>query len=274
VKALVLGAEGQLGAELVRLVGPGSGASHSEVSITDPAALDAALARREPAFVFNCAAYNAVDGAESEPEAARLINAQGPLNVALACSRLGARFIHFSTNFVFDGTTDRPYVETDRPAPLGAYGRSKLEGEQRVLEATPNALVIRTAAVFGGSRGQSFPERILERASHADRLPVVADQRINPTYTKDLAAAAVKLAEEGLEGVVHVVSAGCCTWAELALAVLTEFDLAAEVEPVSSAEFATAAKRPANGCLASIRVAPMRPWEEGLHDWAVRRRSA
>src|ERR1700674_2974389 len=146
---MVFGAGGQLGSELARLLGPGSGLTHAEASITDRDSVEGLLRRHRPEIVFNCAAYNAVDRAETERDLAFAVNAEGPANVALACVRTGARLVHFSTNFVFDGTLDRPYVETDQPAPLSVYGSSKLEGERRVMDVLPSALVIRTSALFG-----------------------------------------------------------------------------------------------------------------------------
>ena len=270
MKALVLGAGGQLGAELVRLLGEETAVTHRQVSITDAAAVAALVESRSPDVVFNCAAYNAVDRAETEVELARAVNATGPANVALACARHGSRFVHFSTNFVFDGRLERPYVESDTPGPLGAYARSKLEGERMVLEAMPAALVIRTAGVFGGDGGQSFPEKIAERVRQGIRPRVVADQHVNPTFTGDLAPAALGLAADGLEGIVHVVAEGCCGWDELARAALAELGLSAEVDPISTEELAARAARPLNGCLASIRVPPLRPWREALHAWAQR----
>ncbi len=270
----MLGAGGQLGSDLSRLIGDGSGVTHAEVSVTDPDALDALLSSRRPALVFNCASYNAVDRAEAERGLAYAVNSEGAANAARACARHRIRLVHFSTNFVFDGALDRPYVESDQPAPLSAYGLSKLEGEQRVLDLLPDALVIRTSALFGDTgsaiKGGSFPERILSRARRGEPLRVVTDQRVNPTYTRDLAPAAVELAESGLEGVVHVVSAGCAGWDEFARAVLAEFRVPAEVNAVSSAELAAPAARPLNGCLASSRVAALRPWREALQEWAVR----
>jgi dTDP-4-dehydrorhamnose reductase len=268
VKALVLGAGGQLGQEIVRLLGsPGYGLTHQLVSITDAGAVEAVIAERRPDVVFNCAAFNAVDRAESEPDAAFAVNARGPLNIASACVRHGAHFVHFSTNFVFDGTLDRPYVETDEPAPLGAYAHSKLEGERAVLRASPAALVIRTAAVYGGRRGQSFPERMLERARSGGPLRVVADQRVNPTYAADLAQAALELAGRHEGGVVHAVAEGCCAWDELARAVIEASGLSVAVEPVPTSEYPTPARRPPNGCLSSLRFRPLRPWREALREW-------
>lgn len=264
-----------MGSELSRLVGHDSAFTHDQVSVMDPVAVDALLSGLRPALVFNCAAYNAVDRAETERDLAFAVNAEGPANLARACARHRIRLVHFSTNFVFDGMLDRPYVELDEPAPLGAYGASKLEGEQWVLDLQPHSLVIRTSALYGdrGSaiKGGSFPDRILSRAVSGESLRVVADQKVNPTYASDLAAVALELAESDLEGLVHVVAAGCAGWDELARAVLAEFDVPAAVEAVSSAELGAPAPRPLNGCLASARVAPMRHWREGLHDWAVRR---
>lgn len=278
MNALVLGAGGQLGSELARLLGPGSGVTHAEASITDRDSIDQLIRSRRPEIVFNCAAYNAVDRAETEPDLAFAVNAEGPANVALACVRSGARLVHFSTNFVFDGALERPYVETDHPAPLSVYGASKLEGERRVLDALPGALVIRTSAVFGDTgstiKGGSFPERILARATAGEPLRVVSDQKVNPTYAGDLAPAVVALAESGLEGMVHVVAAGCAGWDEFARAVLQESHVRMPVHPVRTAELNAPARRPLHGCLASTRVAALRSWREGLHEWAVRRARA
>ena len=206
MKTLVLGAGGQLGSELVRLIPDAVGFSHQELSVSDQAAIEAAILEYRPELVFNCAAYNAVDKAEVEPQLAYAVNTAGAENAALACSRQGVQLVHFSTNFVFDGRLHRPYIEKDNAQPLGVYGRSKLDGERAVAAALPAALVIRTAAVFGdqGSaiKGGSFPERIVEQARRGERIRVVSDQKVNPTYARDLAAAAITLASGGLSGVI------------------------------------------------------------------------
>jgi dTDP-4-dehydrorhamnose reductase len=273
--ALVLGAGGQLGSELARLLGAGSGVAHAEASVTDRGSIDRLIRERRPEIVFNCAAYNAVDRAEMQLDLAFAVNGEGPANVAAACATSGARLVHFSTNFVFDGTLDRPYTESDAPAPLGAYAASKLEGEQRVLERLPGALVIRSSALFGDTgtavKGGSFPDRILERARRGDPLNVVSDQKVNPTYTGELAPAAIELAASGLEGVVHLVAAGCAGWDEFARAVLEESGVSANVGSILSSDLSSLARRPLNGCLISIRVEALRPWREGLREWSVRR---
>jgi dTDP-4-dehydrorhamnose reductase len=275
VKAVVLGAEGQLGFALMRLLPDAAGFSRRQVSVTDATAVRALVDQLKPELVFNCAAYNQVDRAESEPDLAREVNADGPFNIAVACRATGAHLVHFSTNFVFDGELGRPYVESDEPAPLGAYARSKLEGERRVLEALPRSLVVRTAAVFGhrppGIKGASFPDRILSLARRGEPLKVVADQKVNPTYADDLASAAVTLAEARLEGIAHVVAAGCSGWDDFARAVLAALGISAEVRGIDSSTLASPARRPPNGCLSSTRVRPLRPWRDGLADWARKR---
>ena len=234
------------------------------MSITDTAAVESLVLERRPDVVFNCAAYNAVDRAEAEREAAFSANADGPRVLAVACRRAGAALVHFSTNYVFDGRHEEPYVEADQADPVSVYGSSKLAGEGAVLAAGGHVAVVRSAAVYGGPN--SFPMRILERARAGHELTVVSDQFINPTFARDLAVAARNLAEEGTAGIVHAVADGCCSWDEFARAVLAEAGVGAEVRSVSSADYPQAARRPKNGCLASTRMAPLRSWREALHE--------
>jgi len=271
----VLGAGGLLGSELMKRLPDAIGLTRAQMSVTDLAAMNGALPHYEANVVFNCAAYNAVDRAEAEQEAAYQVNAQGAFNVALACAQNAVRLVHFSTNFVFSGSLDRPYVEGDEVDPLGVYGKAKLEGEKLTLMVMPQALIIRSAALFGGGGDGgrlSFPERILERAAAGERLRVVYDQTVNPTYAADLAAAAIALALTDMDGVVHVTAGGCSSWEELARATLREFGVSGEVEPVSSAELGAPARRPPNGCLGSSRTKALRPWRDALKEWAKKQR--
>lgn len=219
--------------------------------------------------VLNCAAYNGVDAAETDPTPAFAVNAVAAGAVAAACAASGARLVHFSTNYVFSGLppSARPYVESDPASPLGAYARSKVEGERAVLEALPAALVVRSAGLFGhgGSsvKGGSFPDRILARAASGAELRVVSDQYLNPTFTDDLAEATLPLVGSA-SGVVHLVAAGCCSWRDFAEATVSLAGLSVPVAGVTTAELGAAAPRPLNGCLASERVGPLRPWREAL----------
>lgn len=273
---LVFGAAGQLGQELVALaslvVGGAIAVPHEQASITDETAVQELLDQHHPDVVYNCAAYNAVDRAESEQGAAYAANELGPAVLAAACMRHRARLVHFSTNFVFDGELDRPYVESDEPAPLSVYAMSKLMGERRVLETSPDFLVVRTAGVFGGPA--SFPSRILDRARSGQPVRVVSDQTVNPTYARDLAEAALELVEDHTTGLVHAVAEGCCSWDEFAQATIDASGLAVKVEPISTGQLNSPARRPANGCMLSERFRPLRPWRAALHEWAGRLREA
>lgn len=276
MRALITGAAGQLGTDFQRLLPDADALDHHRLSIIDRGAVLAAVRGHD--VVLNCAAYNAVDAAEADPVPAFAVNADGPANLAWACGKAGARLVHYSTNYVFDGSTEEPYVEVDEPRPRGAYARSKLDGERRVLETLPGALVIRSAGLFGtaGSaiKGGSFPERMVKRAREGQGLRIVTDQSLNPTYTDDLARATLDLVEQGMEGVVHLVAAGCCSYWDLAVEALRLAGVEATVGQVTTMELGAAAPRPANGCMASNRVRPLRDWHDGLAAWHAAWREA
>ena len=274
MKALVTGASGQLGGALVARLGTSAHAlARAQLDVTDGAAVSVALDSIRPDVVINATAYNKVDGAESEPEAAFAVNATAVLGLALAAQRVGARLVHLSTDYVFDGAQSRPYVEEDVPRPINMYGRSKRAGEMMVEAVGGPALLVRTSGVFGpgGSRakGGSFVDRILERARTGAALRIVDDQRFAPTCAPDLAAALVTLIERKATGIVHVTNDGACSWYDLALAALELADVRATVDRISSAELAAPARRPpysvlSNARFADLTGAPLRPWREAL----------
>jgi dTDP-4-dehydrorhamnose reductase len=226
VRALVAGAAGQLGRELVARLGDEAAWSgdRAEIDVTDGAAVLALLERTRPDVVFNATAWNRVDAAETEPAAAFAVNAAAPHFLARAAVRVGATLVHFSTDYVFDGEASRPYTEDDAPRPLGAYGASKLAGERLVAAASPDHVIVRTSGLLGrgGSeqKGGSFVDRIVARARAGETLRVVADQVFSPTCAADLAQAAIALVRARARGLVHVANAGSCTWHELACAAL------------------------------------------------------
>lgn len=265
-----------MGRDLGRLLPDAEGLGRAALSITDPEAVASVLARVRPEVVFNCAAYNGVDAAEDPASVAWAVNAEGPGLVAEACRGAGIRLVHFSTNYVFSGMLPRPATEDDEPDPESAYARSKLEGERRVLATLPSALVVRCSGLFGSGgsavKGGSFPERILARARAGDPLRVVDDQRLNPTSTADLAAGVLGLVEQGLEGVVHLVAAGCCSWYDFSVETLRLAGVDQPIERIATPP--GGASRPRNGCLSSVRVAPLRPWQEGLRDFLAAEGSA
>lgn len=270
MRVLITGAAGQLGTDLRRLFPQAVALDHASLSISDARGVRAAIRAAQPEVVINCAAYNAVDRAEADADAARAANSVGPAVLAEACVEFGARMVHFSTNFVFDGTAPRPYKESDSPRPASVYAATKLAGEVAVLERLPDALVIRSAGLFGttGSaiKGGSFPERILKRARDGAVLRVVSDQFLNPTSTADLATATRQLMDAGTCGLVHLVAAGCCSFLDLAQATLDLAGVNRTVDPIETIELDAAAARPLNGCLESDRVPPLRHWHEGLAD--------
>ena len=273
MQVLVTGARGQLGRDLCQALPAAIGLGRDELAVDDRVAVRQTVSQIRPDIVFNCAADNAVDGAEREPERAFAVNGAGPEHLAVACRAVGARLVHFSTNYVFDGGAADPYTEKDEPRPQSAYARSKLEGERRVVDALPTALVIRASGLFGldGSavKGGSFPERILAKARAGEPLAVIHDQRLNPTFTRDLAAGTLELVEAGTEGLVHLVAADCCSWWELAGEAVRLAGLDVEVRQLTSDAFPGAAARPRNGCLRSVRAPFLRSWREGLADYVA-----
>lgn len=275
MRALVAGAQGQLGRDLVAALGGevAWAGGRAELDVTDWEAVWSAVERARPDVIFNCAAYNKVDGAETETARALEVNALAPSLLARAAREVGALLVHFSTDYVFDGRSTRPYVEDDCPHPLGAYGVSKLAGERLVVASRCEYLVARTSAVFGrgGNRqkGGSFVERILEQARAGRPLRVVSDQTFSPTYAPDLAAAALALVRAGARGLIHVANEGSCTWHELATRALALAGIGSPVAAITAAELALPAARPAysvldTGRYRSLGLPALRPWLEAL----------
>ena len=270
-RILITGGSGQLARDLAELLPGSSVPSRQELDVTKLERVRREITSKSIELVFNCAAYNAVDGAEEAPSAAMAVNAVGAGNVARACRDSGARLIHFSTNYVFSGSSDRPYVETDDPDPTSAYGQSKRDGEIQVLKELPTALVIRTSGLFGrgGSaiKGGSFPDRLIARARSGQELAVVEDQRLNPTFTRHLARASIAAAEAGSTGLLHLVAAGCCSYYEFALEILRLASLNTVVKRTLTESRPGVARRPLNGCLLSNRSSPLPAWQNGIAEY-------
>ncbi|MFC9787700.1 dTDP-4-dehydrorhamnose reductase [Rhodococcus sp. NPDC127528] len=272
-KILVTGAGGQLGTQLLGRGGAAGfdliGLTSAELDITDAAAVGDAV---EPgAVVLNCAAYTAVDAAESDEATAHRVNVDGARYLARACARRGARLIHVSTDYVFAGDADVPY-EPDAPTgPRTAYGRTKLAGERAVFEAFPSAVVVRTAWVYAGA-GSDFVATMLRLQRERDTVDVVDDQVGSPTYAGDLAAGLLELAgrEDAPGGVLHATNSGQASWFDLARAVFSGVGAdPARVRPCSSAQFPRPAPRPAYSVLSpaswvAAGLTPLRPWPVAL----------
>jgi dTDP-4-dehydrorhamnose reductase len=277
VRALVVGSAGQLGRELVSQLGADVAwaGDLNRVDVTQREAIVALVERVSPDAIFNATAYNKVDQAETEPDRALAVNALAPRWLAVAARAVGALLVHYSTDYVFDGTAERPYREDDCPRPLGAYGTSKLAGEQLVAGAGGEHLVIRTSGLLGrgGSeqKGGSFVDRILARGRSGQPLRVVADQTFAPTCAVDLADASLALVRAGERGMVHVANTGSCSWHELAVTALSQAGVEVPVEAIGSAELSLAARRPPYSVLDTSRyhglgLPPLRPWREALAD--------
>ncbi len=271
MKLLVTGAGGMLGRDVVAAA---ESAGHEvlaltrrELDITDPDAVRHAVLDARPAAVVNCAAWTDVDGAEDAEGDATAVNAAAAGLLARAAGDAGALIVQVSTDYVFAGDAERPYVESDPVAapPATAYGRSKLAGEQAVREGNPRSVIVRTAWVFG-PHGSNFVDTMRRLGSERDELSVVDDQRGCPTYTGHLAAALVEIAERGLTGTLHVAGAGDCTWFDLAAATFEATGADVALKPTDSASFAAKAPRPPYSVLATERDdAPRLPsWRAGL----------
>lgn len=267
----IVGAQGMLGSDLLRALGPDRavGLGHADADITDPEAIRDAIRRGRPHTVINCAAYTRVDDCESHRERAFAVNGDGARNVAAAATAVGARLVHVSTDYVFDGTATAPIPETAEPRPQTVYGASKLAGERAVRDVVPKALIVRTAWLFG-LHGPNFIETILRLATERARLSVVNDQRGAPTATVDLAEALLALVQADATGIVHVTNSGSCTWYDYARFVLERaHGPAPEVLPVRTAEFPRPAPRPAYSVLdcahyTALTGRAMPPWEDAV----------
>lgn len=264
------GAAGMLGH---KVVAAGRAAGHevvaadlAECDLTDADATTAFVAGVAPDAIVNCAAYTNVDAAEENEDVAQRVNADAAGNVARAGASVGARIVHLSTDYVFDGVNDRPWLESDRPSPLGAYGRTKLAGEQQILLATPAHAIVRTAWLFGVG-GPNFVDTMLRLAEDRDEVPVVTDQTGCPTWTGHLAPALVALAADPEQtGVFHGAGAGQCTWNDLAAETFARAQVDCRATPTTSAAFKRPAPRPAWSVLGTERDPGVRlpPWTEGL----------
>ena len=270
MRLLVTGGGGMLGravaATATRLGHDVVSLPRAELDITDAANVARIVGVVAPAAVVNCAAFTDVDGAEASEATALRVNGQGAGNVAHAAADAGARVVHVSTDYVFDGSKREPWVESDAPAPLQAYGRTKLAGELAVAEANPDHAIVRAAWLFGAG-GTNFADTMLRLCAERDEVEVVADQCGHPTWTGHLAPALVELAERaGDVGVFHAGGEGQCTWYEFAVEIAHGARLPARVVPTTSARFARPAARPAYSVLGTERepAVVLPPWQAGL----------
>ncbi len=274
MNVLIIGAHGMLARDVIEAF-QGSHelvlCDHPDIDIRCADSLSPFFERHRPDWVLNCAAYTNVDGAETEPDQAFAVNAEGPGNLARACRDHGARLCHISTDFVFDGSAHEPYCETDPVNPLSIYGQSKLAGEQRIQETFDDYLIVRTSWMFGRG-GKNFISTICGLAAERPELQVVDDQRGSPTSAADLAALLRCALEKNLRGIYHACNAGICSWFELAREAVALSGLSTRVLPVSSAQMPRPAQRPAFSAMDCSKISrasglQIRHWREALRDY-------
>jgi dTDP-4-dehydrorhamnose reductase len=277
MKILLIGALGMLGRDLQPILSARHeviGRDVQDLDITDPVQTEKEIRLLRPSVVINIAAFTDVDGCESQRGRAFSVNDDGAGHVARACRLAGARLIHLSTDYVFDGTSQVPYSEEALPNPINVYGESKLQGEKAVQEVEGNHLILRTAWLYG-KHGKNFVDTILRLASQQEELRVVDDQRGSPTFTRDLSRAIAQLLDKDVRGVLHVTNSGSCSWFEFAEKILATKRIPGgkiRVVPISSRELDRPARRPYNSLLDCSRFqkltgGKMRPWDEALRDY-------
>ncbi len=271
----VIGSHGQLGTDLMRVLGDDVvGLTHADIEITEPVSIAVQLDKHSPDTVINTAAYNLVDKAEEEPEAAFNSNAFGPLHLARACAARDITLVHVSTDYVFGQDTHRttPYIEDDAPGPVSVYGTSKLAGEHLVIAACPKSFIVRTCGLYGNptSLGKgNFVRTMLRLAQDCDELSIVDDQHCTPTSTADLATAMATLIRTDSYGLYHCTNTGVTTWCGLASAIFKITGLDVTVKPITSNDFGAPARRPSYSvlncdCIMSVTGVTMPHWRAAL----------
>ena len=274
---LVTGGTGQLGRAITRLgsaqhqiTAPGS----AELDATDARTVASAIAESRPDLVIHAGAMTDVDGCEHDPKLAYRVNGLGTQNVAAASASAGIPIVYVSTNFVFDGSLERPYLEFDTPNPISLYGASKLAGEHAVSSLNPQHYIVRTAMVYDET-GHNFVNSMLRLATQHPKLTIVDDQYGNPTYAGDLALGILQLIQSGAFGTYHVTNAGTASWHEWAVKIFELSGVETPTEPIPGSQFKRAATPPANGVLDNMAAAglgiELPHWHDALERYLHRR---
>lgn len=260
IKTLILGAGGMLGSDLCMVFPDAIKLTHDDLDITNKERVIETIETYQPDVVINAAAYTNVDGCEDERELAFDINGMAPGYIAEACSIVSAKFVHFSTDYVFDGSKKK-YIESDPTGPINVYGESKLLGEKNIIRNMNDYRIIRTSWLFG-MHGGNFIDTMLKLSGEMDMVKVVNDQFGKPTYTNDLARKTAKIIDLA-PGIYHITNEGVCSWYEFAAEAIDN------VVPCSSEEFVRKAKRPDFSVLVNTKTTPMRHWREALSEYLI-----
>ncbi|MCC6382465.1 MAG: dTDP-4-dehydrorhamnose reductase [Dehalococcoidia bacterium] len=272
MRVLVLGANGQLGSDVVRLWRDPDlhvvTATHAEADVTDAAALRALVERARPDVVLNTTAFHNLPVVEDDPETALRVNAVGGWQAARAAAAVGAAFVQLSTDYVFDGEKRTPYLEDDPRRALNVYAATKIAAEDLVRVAHPRAAVVRVAGLFGlagsAGKGGNFVETMLRLAAEGRPVRVVDDQVTAPTNTAEVAEALLPLVRAGMHGVYHLAPSDSCSWYTFAAAIFALTGRPADLQPVTTARFGAPVRRPAYSVLGTTRAPALRPWRAGL----------
>lgn len=270
---LVTGVNGQLGHDVVKLLDSKehivTGVDRKEMDITNEEAVKGKVSEVKPDVIVHCAAYTNVDGAENDEETAYQVNALGTKYLAQAAKEIGAKMLFVSTDYVFEGNASEPY-EVDHPTnPIGAYGRTKLAGENFLKEILDRFYIVRTAWVFG-KNGKNFVKTMLRLGKERGEVGVVADQVGSPTYTMDLAKFIIELIQTEKYGTYHATNSGVCSWYEFAVEIFKQAGLSVKVNPLTTEQYPTPAKRPKYSVLSKAELekqgfTPLPDWKEALH---------
>ncbi|MBX4145827.1 dTDP-4-dehydrorhamnose reductase [Paenibacillus lautus] len=283
MKVLVTGANGQLGQDVTWVITEAGhevvGCGREELDITNLEQCGQIISSHDPDFIIHCAAYTAVDAAESDTDGAYLVNAIGTRNIAISAEKIGAAVVYVSTDYVFNGASEVAYVEYDETDPQTVYGRSKLAGELMIRDFCSKWFIVRTSWVFG-LHGNNFVKTMLRLGQEKPLLKVVNDQKGSPTYTVDLARFLLNLISTEKYGIYHASNCGSCTWYEFTEAIFEEardhlgLEITAQLQPCTTAEFPRPAPRPANSTMdhLAIRLNQLKDlphWHEGLKQFMV-----
>ena len=274
MKILITGSNGMLGHDLTEVL-----KDNHELILTTSKTLDITnkdqvfevICDAEPDVVINSAAYTDVDGCEENQDLAYSVNGEGVKNLALACKEVDCALVHISTDYIFNGKNDRPWVEDDELGPISVYGKSKLKGEEAILETLDKYFIVRTAWLYG-INGKNFPKTMLELAKNHSEITVVYDEVGTPTYTPDLAYGISELIETDYYGIYHLTNSGNCSWCEFARYIFEVADKDVKVVPVTASEFARPAPRPSYSVLENKNwvdkgFKPLRSYKEAIKEY-------
>jgi dTDP-4-dehydrorhamnose reductase len=274
MKILITGSNGMLGHDLIEVLKDKHElllTTSKTLDITDGDSVMDFIVKSNPDIVINSAAYTDVDGCESNPDLAYNVNGEGVKNLALACREVDCPLVHISTDYVFNGQNDRPWVEDDEIGPISIYGKSKLKGEEHIKEILEKYFIVRTAWLYGVN-GRNFPRTMLELAQNHSEITVVYDEVGTPTYTPDLAKGISKLIETDYYGTYHLTNSGNCSWCEFARYIFEVADVDVNVIPVTASEFARPAPRPSYSVLENRNwvengFEPLRNYKEAIKEY-------